>query len=212
MNTIISIASFDVLFGADFSTIIGIIFVVIYVIAHIIGSLGAAHETSVKKAKNNIKQQEQELNDYMSERKNNAIPVRQNNEQEIIYTSRPSEKKKRNLRKPQPQISSEIINALPNDQKNTRKSLARELPTQGQGTRFEASPRTLNTTLASTVETNVNPDLESLTGIYEQPAQNAANSGNPKTLTININDLLSTPEGIRNSIILSEIINRPNWG
>ncbi|MDR1052890.1 MAG: hypothetical protein LBL39_01835, partial [Planctomycetaceae bacterium] len=93
--------------------------------------------------------------------------------------------------------------------KDKRKSLTRELPQQGQGSRFEAAPGTLaSIQLTPQVEATVKPELDSLTGIYD-PKEQDENSTNQ--LSINLIELLTTPEGIRNSVILSEILNRPNY-
>ncbi|MDR2169314.1 MAG: hypothetical protein LBP59_04160 [Planctomycetaceae bacterium] len=212
MSTIISTistGSFDILFGINFSTIVSIIVITIYIIVHIASSLSDARETVAKKSQNSQKQKNSNINQNVN--------IEQSEQQEIIFVSKAREKKKRNLRKPQPDIPTEFINDNANDQKITRKALARELPQQGQGTRFDAAPGTLNAIqLAPTVEVTVKPELESLTGIYEQNAQNVnidqknINNLNPQNI-INLNELLLTPDGIRNAVILSEILNRPNF-
>ncbi|MDR1484118.1 MAG: hypothetical protein LBT09_04770 [Planctomycetaceae bacterium] len=205
MNTIISTisnASFDVLFGANL-TGFAIAFI-LYLIFHFIVSFSDARKTAIDRAKNNDKQQDQNI-DYSATPDPPEV-------HEIIYTSKPHEqKKKRNLRKPQPQLPIDIIDDPTKDQKNTRRSLARELPQQGHGSRFEAAPGTLNAIqLAPTVEATVNPDLDSLTGIYDQPAQ-SSNDNSQSQNAINLYNILTTPEGVRNSVVLSEILNRPQF-
>jgi hypothetical protein len=192
---------FGVLFGAGLGDfIILILFVVFYLFFYIIRASSTANEAQeeLEKEKNN---NEQNINIATSSK-----PFA---EQGITYTT--ESKKKRNLRKPQPQLSIETIDNSTKNQKETRKALARELPQQGHGARFEAAPGTLNTVqLAPTVEATVNPELNSLTGIYDQSPQPINDNYQPENL-LNIYEILTTPEGIRNFVILSEILNRPNF-
>jgi hypothetical protein len=208
MNTIIStisipsIPAFDILFGAGLSTLVTVIIFVIYIIYHLVVSLSEARQSSINKAKDN-KPIDQDINFNTNSD--------QLTEQEIIYTSTPPKhKKKRNLRKPQPQLPIDIDNT-PKEQKKIRQSLARELPQQGQGSRFEAAPGTFNNIqLTPIVEATIKPDLDSLTGIYDQSTQNTTDNYQTQNI-IHIHNLLTTPEGIRTSVILSEILNHPNF-
>ncbi|MDR2642787.1 MAG: hypothetical protein LBC74_08325 [Planctomycetaceae bacterium] len=207
MNTIISTLStapFDVLFGGAFTGLGAIVVFIIYIVYNIAVSISEARQTAINKAKSNAEKQNQNQN-YSTNQDQVA-------EQEIIYTSKPSEqKKKRNFRKAQPQIPDEIIDNTTKEPKNTRKVLVRELPQQGQGSRFEVAPGTLKSIqLTPIVEATVNTELDSLTGIYEQHTQNTEEDKQTQNI-INLNDILTTHEGIRNSVILSEILNRPHF-
>lgn len=90
-----------------------------------------------------------------------------------------------------------------------RRSLSRELAPQGEGARFETAPGTLdaNRIVAPTVEPTVKPTLESMTGIYEA-APTATELGD-QPLTLDIQRLIVRPEGIRQAVILAEILKRP---
>lgn len=219
-----SVIPFGILFGVDLHTIIVIIFIVFYVIFHGLASIESARETVRKrenKAQNQNQNQDiQDIKDGIATNQSINQSINQssgfNVEQDIIYKSKPSEnKRKRNFRKSQPQIPNEIIsttNYVSNESKSQRKVLSRELPQQGQGVRFNAAPGTLNTVLAPSVEATVNPELESLTGIYDQPELDTNNNNIVSdTIKFSLNDFLTTPDGIKNSFILSEILNRPKF-
>ena len=92
-----------------------------------------------------------------------------------------------------------------------RRALSKELAPQGEGLRFETDPGTLDIThiVAPTIDPTVKPELDSITGIYEEGAQ-FADKSNP-AVTLNIADYLAKPEGIIHAIILAEILNRPAW-
>ncbi|MDR2344816.1 MAG: hypothetical protein LBE18_02005 [Planctomycetaceae bacterium] len=215
-----SVIPFGILFGVDLHTIIVIIFIVFYVIFHGLASIESARETVRKrenKAQNQNQNQDiQDIKDGIATNQSTNQSSGFNVEQDIIYKSKPSEnKRKRNFRKSQPQIPNEIIsttNYVSNESKSQRKVLSRELPQQGQGVRFNAAPGTLNTVLAPSVEATVNPELESLTGIYDQPELDTNNNNIVSdTIKFSLNDFLTTPDGIKNSFILSEILNRPKF-
>jgi len=92
-----------------------------------------------------------------------------------------------------------------------RRALSKELAPQGEGQRFETDPGTLNVghIVSPTIDPTVKPELDSITGIYEEGAQFADRSKPP--ITLNIADYLIKPEGIVHAIILAEILNRPAW-
>jgi FtsZ-interacting cell division protein ZipA len=192
---------FGVLFAVDMSSIVGIIIFIIILVARVMA--GNRQEAETQLQEKNKKRREPQNDMSFS---NSGL----SDEQEVVFVTKPSEqKKRRNLRKPQPYLQNEIVDNTESSRKDKRKSLTRELPQQGQGSRFEAAPGTLTSIqLTPQVEAKVKPELDSLTGIYDPKEQddNAA-----KQLQINLIELLTTPEGIRNSIILSEILNRPNF-
>ena len=87
--------------------------------------------------------------------------------------------------------------------------LSRELAPQGEGTRFDAMPGTLDAslTLTPSVEPTVQPTLESLTGIYDAPSDSEQSTQTP--LAVDIFQMLTTPSGIRQAVVLGEILKRP---
>ena len=89
-----------------------------------------------------------------------------------------------------------------------RKALARELNPQGEGTRFDAQPGTLDESqiVAPSIEPTVKPQLESLTGVFETQTENMSQQSG-----INLQQLLTTPDGIRQAILLAEIMKRPEF-
>jgi hypothetical protein len=96
-------------------------------------------------------------------------------------------------------------------QPSQRQALSKKLSPQGEGQRFDADPGTLDTArvLAPTIDSTVKPELESITGIYEEGVMFA--EGSKPAITLNIADYLAKPEGIVHAVILSEILNRPAW-
>jgi len=92
-----------------------------------------------------------------------------------------------------------------------RLALSKALSPQGEGHRFDADPGTLDTAqiVAPTVDPTVNPNLESITGIYEEGALFPDRS--QSAVTLNIADYFAKPEGIVQAVILSEILKRPAW-
>lgn len=92
-----------------------------------------------------------------------------------------------------------------------QRALSRELSPQGEGERFGVDPGTLDTRriVSPTIDTPVKPELESITGIYEEGAvfPDTAKSA----VTLNIAGYLANPEGIVHAVILAEILNRPAW-
>jgi hypothetical protein len=55
----------------------------------------------------------------------------------------------------------------------------------------------------------VKPELESITGIYEEGVTFTDRS--KSAITLNIAESLAKPEGIVQAVILAEIFNRPAW-
>lgn len=96
-----------------------------------------------------------------------------------------------------------------NEMRSSRNVLSRELAPQGEGARFEAAPGTFDAAqvVASTIEPTVKPTLESMTGIYEAPP-GGDEQGN-SSLIPDIYKLLHHPDGMRQAVILAEILKRP---
>jgi len=91
-------------------------------------------------------------------------------------------------------------------------ALTKKLSPQGEGQRFEADPGTLDTThiVTPSFDPSVKPELESITGIYENEATSIEGQS-VSAITLNIADWLTKPETICHAIILAEILNRPAW-
>ena len=89
--------------------------------------------------------------------------------------------------------------------------LVRELAPQGEGSRFDVRPGTLDGTLILTpsVEPTVQPTLESMTGIYDAPPGGEQAAQTP--LAVDIFQMLTTPGGIRQAVVLGEILKRPEF-
>ena len=92
-----------------------------------------------------------------------------------------------------------------------RQTLSKKLSPQGEGERFEADPGTLDAAriVAPTIDPTVKPELESITGIYEEGAVFAERA--KPAIALNIGEVLAKPEGIIQAVILAEILNRPAW-
>jgi hypothetical protein len=89
--------------------------------------------------------------------------------------------------------------------------LSKKLSPQGEGQRFETAPGTLDTAqiVAPTIDPSMKPELESITGIYEEGAVFAERA--KPAIALNIADFLAKPEGIVQAVIFAEIFNRPAW-
>ena len=87
--------------------------------------------------------------------------------------------------------------------------LSRGLAPQGEGARFDAQPGTLDASqiLSPSIEPTVQPMLESLTGIYDSPPGGEQPAQTP--LAVDIYRMLTTPGGIRQAVVLGEILRRP---
>ena len=92
-----------------------------------------------------------------------------------------------------------------------QKALVKKLSPQGEGQRFAVDPGTLNTTniVAPTIDPHVKPELESITGIYEQGV--TFGESPPPAISLNLADWLARPEGICQAVLFAEILNRPAW-
>ena len=90
-------------------------------------------------------------------------------------------------------------------------SLVKKLSPQGEGQRFAVDPGTLDAAniVASTIDPTVKPELDSITGIYEQGV--SFSESVPPAITLNIADWLARPEGICQAVLCAEILNRPAW-
>jgi hypothetical protein len=92
-----------------------------------------------------------------------------------------------------------------------RQALSKKLPPQGEGSRFDTAPGTLDAAkvVVPMIDPTVKPELESMTGIYEQESTLTPKSSPP--LSLNIVDWFAKPEGLCRAVILAEILNRPAW-
>jgi hypothetical protein len=229
--------SFVVLWGLNAEFVLTVVVAIFYVIFSIYRSIEAARQAQLEalakkqKPKHNdddedgmynfVKDQFEGDSDEMSRIETNRLAEESSNIP--IYTTHPSErKKKRKFRHQQPTITyeneidttKERTRSHGRDKgqdKSTRGSLSRSLPQQGQGTRFEAVPGTLDASqiVAPAINPNVNPTLESMTGIYDNNSPSI--ESNITEQTINIHNILTSPDGIRNSIILAEILTHPKY-
>ena len=91
----------------------------------------------------------------------------------------------------------------------TRGTLSRELAPQGEGSRFDVTSGTFDGAqiLMPSVEPTVQPALESMTGIYDAPPGSDQNL--PTPLAVDIFRMLTTPNGVRQAVVLGEILRRP---
>jgi hypothetical protein len=119
---------------------------------------------------------------------------------------KPPRKRKRTTRK-----QSLVIETATETTRKTRGTLSRELAPQGEGTRFETATGTLDPSqiIAPTIEPTIKPMLESMTGIYE--ALPTSSELQPQSLTLDIHKLIASQEGIRQAVLLSEILKRPDF-
>ena len=94
---------------------------------------------------------------------------------------------------------------------NRQKALVKKLSPQGEGQRFEVDPGTLDSgnIVAPTFDLAMKPELESITGIYEQGV--TFSESTQPAITLNIADWLAKPEGICQAVLFAEILNRPAW-
>ena len=87
--------------------------------------------------------------------------------------------------------------------------LANALQPQGVGARFDASPGTFDGAqiVASSVVPTINPILDSMTGAFDDHAQTNVRLKD----NLGLRQLLTTPQGIRQAVVLSEIMKRPDF-
>ena len=147
--------------------------------------------------KNQRQLEEQSLEEQLREAFNAAVA------EESGVRPRPKPAKKR---KP-----TELVLELDDDRSARGSPLVRELAPQGEGARFDASPGTFDSSLALTpsVEPTVQPTLDSMTGIYDAPpdSEHLAQTA----LAVDIYQMLTTPSGIRQAVVLGEILKRPEY-
>ncbi|MDR1964394.1 MAG: hypothetical protein LBQ50_11490 [Planctomycetaceae bacterium] len=141
------------------------------------------------------KQQKKSLHDPVFDVELNESPS---------FRTKPHRERKRTTRK----------QTLANETENTRKTrgtLSRELAPQGEGTRFETVTGTLNQYQypSQMIEPTVKPMLESMTGIYE--AAPVSSELRAQHLTFDVQTLIASPEGLRQAVLLSEILKRPEF-
>jgi len=100
---------------------------------------------------------------------------------------------------------------VPRTESPRHSALVKELSPQGEGHRFAVDPGTFDTTniVAPSIDPMVKPQLDSITGIYEQGVT-FGETAKP-AITLNLAEWLSKPEGICQAVIFAEIMNRPAW-
>jgi len=183
----------------DGGTIVGLIIAILMVIAHL-----------VKSVKEGLEARSGQASQPMSEAMDDEL---------VLITQPKMSKSKGNKQRQSERQSPKKVRSLLGDslsespQKQAPKqALTKKLSPQGEGERFVADPGTLDTTriVAPTFDHTVKPELESITGIYEQEATSMGRGSAP-AVTLNIADWLAKPEGICQAVILAEILNRPTW-
>ncbi|MDR0328495.1 MAG: hypothetical protein LBI05_09395 [Planctomycetaceae bacterium] len=170
-------------------TIITLIFAIIMIVAHILKAIRESAEAA--------KQQQ------------NPDPE----DEELVLISRPNPVRQTKPMKPMKANKQRLTDRQPLDSFDApkRQALSRKLSPQGEGERFEADPGTLDPSriVAPTIDPTVKPELESITGIYEEGALFADRS--QPAIALNLADYLAKPEGIIHAVIFAEILNRPAW-
>jgi hypothetical protein len=132
-------------------------------------------------------------------------------EEELVIISRPKPVKLPLGNKQRSHVRHSVGETLESSSPKKRQALSKKLSPQGEGQRFETAPGTLEAAriVAPTIDPSMKPELESITGIYEEGAVFAERS--KPAITLNIADFLAKPEGIVQAVILAEIFNRPAW-
>lgn len=147
----------------------------------------------------------------------NANTLKKNGEQSIPTTNEAGERvivpvrsKKERKKQNSDAFTSQEEKLNKKEKRQRHQALSRELAPQGEGQRFEAAPGTFDASniVTPSVEPTVNPVLESITGIYEADPNSTEQPDQP--LTLDIQKLITRPEGIRQAIILAEILKRPS--
>ncbi len=175
--------------------LLGLIIFILIVVFNVVKSMFEARSDEArKKAAGQMRAESDEL-EFVSQPSVTASKRRE----------RPKSKPQTTLRTSPP--SSTLSRAEPQP---VRSSLSRELGIQGEGARFYADPGTLDTSrlVAPSVEPTVMPTLESMTGVYDIPA--AVETGNQSSM-LDLRRLLARPDGIRQAVILGEILKRPEY-
>ncbi|MDR3196422.1 MAG: hypothetical protein LBU34_01015 [Planctomycetaceae bacterium] len=175
--------------------IIGAIIFLLIVIANILKAYFDARSTQTGEEK----QSQKSIQILELEEPLNNVPLHQ--------TAKQPRERKRTSRK-QPLVTENV----PENTRKTRGTLSRELAPQGEGSRFETTTGTLNSSqiITPSITPTVKPTLESMTGIYETPPS-SFEFQQSLTLALDINNIIASPEGLRHAVILSEILKRPNF-
>jgi len=171
-------------------SIIAVIFAIIMIVAHIIKNIKEAAEAA--------KQQQQQQKPVAAD-------------DDLVLVTRPKQKKPPPARQPLRDTSLGYPSSLSNSAPPKRQALTKRLAPQGEGERFGVDPGTLDAAniVAPTIDPSVKPELESITGIYEEGVQFGDRS--KSALTLDIADYFARPEGIIHAVILAEVLNRPAW-
>ncbi|GHT44152.1 hypothetical protein FACS189454_00820 [Planctomycetales bacterium] len=173
--------------------------VVILYLAHAIYS--AIQASAAQQAE----QQQAKEQKQQSKRPKQPAPIRQavaeNLPDELTLVSRTPKKQAKRVKR-RDLVPDEISAEKP----LRRQPSVKELPPPGIGSRFDVAPGMLDSSqiVAPTLSTNIKPNFESLTGIYDQPATQLST----EQQTVDIFAMLSNPDGLRQAVILSEIFTR----
>jgi hypothetical protein len=175
-------------------SIIALIFMIIMIITHIIKSIKEAGEAVQQQRQQPVETEEEE-------------PM-------LVVRSKPNKPPKGNKQRSLVRQPSDSILSILDDADSKpfrRQALSKTLAPQGDGQRFDADPGTLDTAqiVAPTIDPTVRPELESITGIYEEGALFTDKSNT--AITLDIAHYFAKPEGIVHAVILAEILNRPAW-
>ncbi len=137
-----------------------------------------------------------------------SAPPPRSRQQRQEQQHRPPEREARPA--PRPEMAWEQ-DRIQEEEQRGRTALVRELAPQGVGQRFEVAPGTLDASNleGTSLEPTVKPTLDSMTGIYEASPTSEERPDQP--LTLDIQKLMARPEGIRQAIILAEILKRPDY-
>lgn len=175
--------------------LIGVIIFILIAVAQVIKAIKEA--AADKNLKTKTKKNDDRID--VSRPKQSQQPGRQSKSSKQRLSHQPPLPEKRNVLRDT------------NADSSPQKALVKRLTPQGEGKRFEADPGTLDTgrILAPTIDPTVRPELESMTGIYEQGVMFADSSAS--AMTLDVANLLTKPEGIVHAVILAEILNRPAW-
>jgi len=175
----------------DGGTIVGLIVAILMIVAHLVRGIREGAEAA--------KQPPPELT-----------------EDELVLITRPKPGKQTKMDKQRVtgRQSSKNVRSVPDRLIEPFKpqALTKTLSPQGEGWRFETDPGTLDTSrvVAPTIDPSVRPELESITGIYEQEATSIERKP-ASAMTLDIADWLAKPESLCRAVILAEILNGSVW-
>ena len=129
----------------------------------------------------------------------------------IVTQPKPSRQPAKPPKPSKPRLAERSIFEDARAEPNRQKTLVKKLSPQGEGQRFAVEPGTLDAgnIVAPTFDPSVKPELDSITGIYEQGVT-FGESARP-AITLNIAGWLAKPEGICQAVLFAEILNRPAW-